>query len=139
MENEELNKKITEWLGLCWHEFTEADERDPVISYCSKCHKPDYEYDLDFKIWEPVNQNIEFTASLDVCFKEIVPKLLENKWKVRIAWSGIPPGKPQANLSNWDSQFIRQTRPQISVYAETPALALCLATEKLIDRESPKR
>ena len=124
MENEELNKKITEWLGLCWHEFTESDERDPVISYCSKCGKPNYEYDLEAKVWEPINQNIEFTSNPKACFEQIVPKLgyMVLQYEDNEYYADVSIGERYAEA-----------------YGEkTASMALCLATEKLIDEESPK-
>jgi len=123
MENEELNKKITNWLGLCWHEFTVSDEVDPVISYCNKCGKPGYEYDLEFRTWDPINQNIEFTGSPSACFKRIMPMLedwkLEKDKEAIVAWVRF-----NGKLRNYRNK--------------KPALALCKATEQVIDEESLK-
>jgi len=131
MENKELNKKLVKWAGFKLETFPYFNEISNTPSgFEEKWVQPDGTI-LGIAHPTPVPN---FPESLDACFKWLVPKVLQNKWKVRIAWSGIPPGKPQANLSNWDSQFIRQTRPQISVYAETPALALCKSIEKLIDK-----
>jgi len=80
----------------------------------------------------------DFTGSLDACFQWLVPEMMSQQWKVRLAWSGFPPGKPRVHLCNWDRKFNRQTRPQIAASAETPALALCKAIEQYIDKQGDK-
>lgn len=63
-----------------------------------------------------------FTDSLDACFKWLVPKLesyeLKLNYKKHCAWVKLPTKYTEFGM------------------AETPALALCLAIEKLIDKEA---
>ena len=65
----------------------------------------------------------DFTTSLDACFEYIVPKLLRD-------------GHDFA-LYNTSERFAVEILPEFdeAVESETPALALCLAVEKLIDGE----
>jgi len=107
MNKQELNKKLAEWAGFKW------DGRGwhyPRVG--EKAHV----------VYCPDLPN--FTQSLDACFEWLVPKL---KYVI---------------ISNWN----KKKRPTVSVFdgegtcfmesAETPALALCLAIEKLIDSET---
>lgn len=98
---------------------------------CSHWDKPGHDFFC-------CDQHPHFRTSLDSCFRWLVPKLLTMKWNIRLAWGGIPPGKPCVHLSNWGKKFNRQTRPQIAQLAETPAQALCNAIEVLIDWENEK-
>lgn len=77
-----------------------------------------------------------FTDSLDACFRWLVPKLQELKWKMRISAATLLGGTAQSSLTCWERKYNKQNRPHICVNAETPALALCLAVEKLIQKES---
>jgi len=61
------DKYLTEKMGLCWHEFICQDYEDeqyvdPVTKYCKKCKRPDYDYNLELKLWSPINQNINFSS-----------------------------------------------------------------------------
>jgi len=63
-----------------------------------------------------------FTSSLDACFKWLEPKLLSYQ------------------LNNWGNNnhhcvIHREGVNYVGAYAKTPALALCLAIEKLIEEE----
>ena len=79
MNNEELNKKLTGWLGLCWHEFEPiAGEYDFFTDYCTKCGKPNYEYNFEEKTWYPINRNMDFTSSFDTCIRHFIKLSSEN-------------------------------------------------------------
>jgi len=73
----------------------------------------------------------DFTESLDACFEWLVPKLSIEGYGVEI--KNYSDGKFGARVtltkSVWESE---------DAEAETPALALCLAIEKLIDKEIKK-
>ncbi len=108
---EELNKKIAEWLG--W-EFNATGERFRFHSGASG--------------WLYSRHLPKFTTSFDACFGYIVPKLdsvlIDCKKKPRPLYKKLPPchvyvGKKEVGY--------------FSAGAETPALALCRAVEKLID------
>ena len=101
---EELNKKLAEWIGF---------------KLVEKAHHAD--------IWESPNGTRyeglpHFTFSLDACFKWLVPKL----------------GKIIIQLDNtaklWYCSLVMEDMQSrmFTVRAETPALALCKAIEKLI-------
>jgi len=127
----ELNRKLAEWVG-----FTSYNP-DSEWSMWTLRGAPDSKTLIQKIIGRGcLYRGLNFTHSLDACVEWLVPKLLENKWKVRLSWSGNPPGKPAVHLSCWDAKYTKQTRPQISIVAETPSLALCKAIEKLIKRLS---
>ncbi len=113
----ELNKLIAEWR---WGELDSFLEEDS---------------DMYIKAGLEMVLDHAFTASLDSCFRHLVPKLQDENWKIRISLkpSACIPADPQVNLHRWESQYTRQNQPSISIHAETPALALCRAIEKLID------
>ena len=114
MNEQELNKKLAEWAG-----FKSTDVPD-VLNY-QQGHKEWCYPNLRCKLDLPT-----FTQSLDACFKWLVPKLkhyeLSNwAWKKHTGWAGI--------------EKIERIEYRFAI-ADTPALALCLAIEKLIDKES---
>ena len=104
MDEQELNRKLAEWAGF---EFKGVKFGVEVV--------PQW-HGLDYASWEPPI----FTQSLDACFKWLVPKA-----KCDVALNKI-------NAGWWC--FIRlDCQTTFDAQAETPALALCLAIEKLID------
>ena len=108
MSNDELNKKIAEWLGF---KLAKAPSDDGF-----------YYFTID-GMGHPAN----FTYSLDACFEYIVPKL-DNSYDIYVSRHYDRPGFSCAiqniTLSGYKPIFTT---------AETPALAFCLAVEKLID------
>ena len=96
---EELNKKLTKWVGL------------------------DY-----FK-------SRNFTESLDACFKWLVPKL--DKLNITCGLVAYC-DKDDESMKPYYAWLASVDKPYDSWFADagTPALALCLAIEKLIDREA---
>jgi len=111
MSDRELNEKLAKWVGF--------------VGIRWQGH-----YWLGYMV-EPTNSPIEllnFTQSLDACFKWLVPKVIRDaEYSVIIT----------QNLA----QSIGYIRPLQSgkqydaVDNHSPALALCLAIEKLIDSE----
>ena len=97
MREQELNEKLARWAGV----------PDNIIfaGNCPECGQP-----------------MEFTQSLDACFKWLVPKVSKTN-EVRII---IPP--------NTEKRYLVEIGHQDRVEAETLALALCLAIKKLIDK-----
>lgn len=119
MDEQELNRKLSKW---AW--FVEADIKKHYYwevggKRCAKWLEPNTTYHIKLP---------RFTQSLDACFKWLVPKL--NKMGIRIHMITQPRGRNDYFCSMGGKWFPYQT-----VYAETPALALCLAIEKLIDKE----
>ena len=106
MTNKELNKKLAEWAGL--QVWVMPQTGDEVI-----CVHPD---DPDSCL------TVDFTTSLDACFKWLVPKLkyyhMDNQDKPE-HWAMV----------SIDGVHFRDN------YGETPALALCKTIEKMIDKE----
>lgn len=81
-----------------------------------------------------------FTDSLDDCFKWIVSKLKDLGWMARVQYSPLRDNDTGKLLSDWTgyaSVFYVEVGNSFRVThwatSETPALALCLAIEKLID------
>lgn len=70
----------------------------------------------------------QFTDYLDLCFKWLVPKLNDMGEKVRMI---SQPRSGGAFFCAVGGKYLAHA----CVYAETPALALCKAIEKLIDGE----
>ena len=105
---EELNKKLAEWAGFTYEETADGDW---------------HWFDMYGDPLSPTGLSGEplFTDSLDACFKWLVPKLVWNVWLI--------------NADNgWEFSIMMPMR-QVVGKAETPALALCKAIEKLIDEE----
>ncbi|KKN75181.1 hypothetical protein LCGC14_0383400 [marine sediment metagenome] len=104
--DEELNKKLAEWAGGKY-EFGHWWLRDYNEQTCN-----------------PPN----FTKSLDACFKWLVPKLFE---------LGYSCGMIIAEVSSKARyRFVvdlANTEVGVEAQDENPALAFCLAIEKLID------
>ena len=98
MDNQELNEKLAKWAGD--FDFT-----------------PDGRYEAPDGEW-----NIEFTDSLDACFKWLVPKL-----KMYELHSYNQDGEHTAAVSILTDGGWR------GYHATSPALALFLAIENLID------
>ena len=78
-----------------------------------------------------------FTNSLDACFKWFVPKLftwsIGKNWELQKDFTIIENGiKASIDLHWIDPDKYDRVKPSEAI-AETPALALCLAIEKLID------
>lgn len=112
MGKQELNKKLTEWVGI---KFT-----DPTKKYVTLREYADILND----------GRPDFTQSLDACFKWLVPKLQDQELFVTLLTSSIqfPDGSFSCLLS-------LGMHVQIETRAKTSALALCLAIEKLIDSQ----
>ncbi len=108
MENvDELNKKIVEWLG--WKPKGNA--------YVW----PDGRFDFAPKL----------TTSLDACFEHIVPKLAEDG-----RFCGMIMATPNKKLKcRFTVDLVEGDSEGVEAEAETAALALCRAVEKLIDGE----
>jgi len=104
----ELNKKLAEWV-----EFKK---------YMNEAY-PDRVWDEwiypDGKGW---TRELNFTQSLDACFKWLVPKV-----------NGVFHYDLDMGRHTW---FVKQIGKEMCIgEAETPALALCRAIEKIIDGE----
>ncbi len=113
MPEQELNKKLAEWAGL------------------SVATVPDYTGFYLFG-YKGICYTANFTQSLDACFKWLVPKL-ENHWyQYCITLNNVRDGWACQLFRSEESPFVPK---RIDEIAETPALALCKAIEKLIDGE----
>lgn len=100
---DERNKKLAEWAGV-------EKQRVGV---------PDHK--LMFRECYP-----NFTESLDACFKWLEPKLSNyNMCK------GLEPGKPV--FGQHIAEVWSLTHGYSKAYSKEPALAFCLAIEKLMD------
>ena len=115
MNEQELNKKLAEWAG-----FKLELNPSPYMG------GDPYKFWVDPRGWdgygtEKCPRLSNFTQSLDACFKWLVPKL---------TWY-------QINNRGRDNHhaFVCLKRKEVGSNAETSALALCKAIEKLIDGE----
>jgi len=118
MDEQYLNKKLAEWAG--WKDITDSPfgmiAFDPLEKQGAVLYK----------------RNVpDFTQSLDACFKWLVPKMLESLRPVSIL--AYPVSGKYPNIG-FHCELNGSAKDH---YAEagTPALALCLAIEKLIDAE----
>ena len=116
---EELNKKLAEWAGL---------QRVHILPDASFNDLPGgcYAWDNQYRVF------CNFTDSLAVCEKWLMPKLTQNYY---------------LNLSvddlGADARIYRKVKSTsgdlVALYQDkTPALALCKAIEKLIDEAEVK-
>ena len=113
-EMNELNKKLAEWAGFHYQEedgyhyrgWIYADSLNQSRRYISE---------------------LNFTQSLDACFKWLVPKIDKtHHLTIELNWNRFT--TELYLLDGFGSgKYVGE--------AETPALALCLAIEKLIDGE----
>jgi len=118
MSEQELNKKLGEWAGWVFDVHAEYD----------------YDYKHGYGLWFAPNGEScdfvghikppDFTQSLDNCFKWLVSKL--RSFSISVI---------KANDREWI--FIVSSNGKIEQgCSDNPALALCLAIEKLIDSET---
>ena len=112
-DKQALNKKLAEWAG-----FKNLRTRD-TLSQPAEIGSP--------WLWGQAQDGafipLDFTQSLDACFKWLVPKLLS----ASMSWTaGV--------RFLWIIEFDVDHRYE--GFAETPALALCRAIEKLIDENT---
>ena len=110
LREQELDKKLAEWAGF---EFKEVKFGTEIIpQWCG----------INFADWEPP----KFTQSLDACFKWLVLKLKKEGYTVSV-YFGLE--------TNYATAGYADSEVNEAVYNSNPALALCLAIEKLIDEE----
>lgn len=111
------NKKLAEWAGNIEHDW--------VGDFCENCYESEWEF--SDKPCVP-----DFIHSLDACFKWLVPKLQKDYglWSLKFNWFVGIEGEP------CHCMFDLPLASDIRGNAETPALALCLAIEKVIDKEA---
>ena len=103
---EALNKKLTEWAGF----------------------KLDFSLGHSGTAIDPGGNHIRgmpnFTQSLDACFKWLVPRASEDNYEVALSTEG----------KNYYAELFGVGQgDHLQAKAETPALAVCLAIEELID------
>ena len=107
MDEQVLNKKLAEWAEIRYVKHTVQVCGQMVERY--EWHYPDGSFHFN---------SPDFPNDLNACFKWLVPKLD----KVKIILNEAPSGDVFWNAQANDAK----------VTSETPALALCLAIEKLI-------
>ena len=76
-------------------------------------------------------RSIELTQSLDACFEQLVPKLEDIAYEIRFVFPVEGEFSWSCCLITTGSALGRRAKGD----AETPALALCKAIEKLIDKK----
>ena len=118
MDKQELNKKLAEWRGLKdFQIFADHAGRYYKMQFI------DPEHSQLYIVCDA------FYLSLDACFQWLVPQLAG--WEV--AYKYYLTGKIY-HAKVWAKDGIRREGWDKT----NPALALCLAIEKLIDSETPK-
>jgi len=122
-EKQRLNEKLARWAGL-----------KVELASDEHYHWFDGEEICSPTVIEDGVEYIPFTDSLDACIEWLVPKLHD----LRIYWE-LHQGVgycPMAKLFWNEKAFWKFTNLKwIFMSEETPALALCLAIEKLIDKD----
>uniref|UniRef100_A0A6H1ZRF0 Phage ABA sandwich domain-containing protein n=1 Tax=viral metagenome TaxID=1070528 RepID=A0A6H1ZRF0_9ZZZZ len=117
VDKQALNKKLAEWAGFV---VGKVKNKDSIWYNHALWTSPD---GRDFTLDIPV-----FTDSLDACFKWLVPKVEDPSISVY---------KPVLGGNYWVCVLGEKgCIDNVNASGETPALALCLAIEKLIDSQS---
>ena len=117
--NKELNEKLAKWAGI-----TQAQMKEWVM------HPTGEEISVEGK---PLKIYPNFTSSLDACFKWLVPNL-EASGSASV-FRGIEFNVGDIGEKPWQCiLFAKNGHDYTEGYADTPALALCKAIEKLIDK-----
>ena len=128
--NKELNKKLAEWAANAYQDFSGGKHRHYFFKgewYEGKGGSPD----------EP-----PFAQSLDASFRWLVPKLQDRGHNIEL-YSYEHKGYSATIYKEVFSQrgsdgYDPWLQPISQVKGDNPALALCLAIEKLIDDEKDK-
>ena len=120
-EAQELNKKLAEHFGYCWHEWI----FHPPLFKRATCKKCGWERWIESSDSEYDKPN--FTESLGACFKSLVPGAL----KILAKHGYVPPIMKLFQL--WYDELVSLAGDSSNV--QQASLALCLALEKLVDME----
>jgi len=135
INEQELNKKLAERVGLCWHDWVwEAlerfwDEDARYNTWKAKCRKCGVSVIAVTDYGKRTEQGFghdkpNFTQSLDACFEWLVPeavKMIINSNKRLTKWGAL-----KRLFELWIEECVEE---------EQIILALCLAIEKLVDGE----
>ncbi len=116
MDRQELNKKLAEWAGFVY-KFGGEWFYEKYKSTNAWYEAPNGRRFKDLP---------KFTQSLDACFKWLVPKLF--RWSLTNVGFDARVIRAMAEAEGRDKLIY-----QVTAEAETPALALCLAIERLIE------
>jgi len=130
MDEQELNKKLAEWAG--WTHIPYRIHPAEQYKINDDCWlEPGYDtFTLEHWCFNPP----EFSRSLDACFKWLVPKL--NKLcDIMLSWSKGNKQRAFHVSKNKYTATVWLVDKTVEGSGEHPALALCLAIEKLIDKE----
>ncbi len=123
MNEQELNKKLAEWAGF-------VSSHSSPFGAIPIDKEPTW-YDPNDN-WIANRQLPAFTSSLDACFKWLVPKL--NTFYSTFEISFDTAENPNRYIITIAHHFCGQVYRANS--KDNPALALCLAIEKLVDSEA---
>jgi len=121
MNEQKLNEKLAKWAGFNGR-YIHHYKVGGAIGVYDGWEYPDGRHRLTLP---------RFTTSLDSCFKRLVPKLQSEGYGILLCDSQ---GKPPFLGEIYDERGEREKQVAIANH-ENPALALCLAIEKLIDPE----
>ena len=105
---EELNKKLAEWAGFRFYDYGNST--------------------IVFDSEENSYESPDFTdpeLGIAYCFKWLVPELLSRNYYVEIIQGEVDDATCHLHTN--------LNKPEFLTYAKTPALALCLAIEKLME------
>jgi len=133
MNEQELNKKLAEWAGLCWHdwEWTPIEYHDSYEARCKKCGVSQYgvtQYGKDTERGFGYDRP-NFVHSFDTCRNILIPKLLQIRIEI---WNGGT-SKPRNDVEVWDRNRYVEGKVGMAAQDDQLPLALCLAIEQLID------
>lgn len=114
----ELNEKLARWAGFTWGTYPQEDARGYNYNHYHVKY-PDGSYQ------ESDGVIINFTSSLDVCFKWLVPIL----WICDMTMH-------EGLFFSWKVGHPSYKDTVVGPAEEDAALALCKAIEQLIDKEN---
>ena len=136
-EEQELNKKLVEWAGFRYGKFDFVSGLSSELNWVGTGWLSPLATSEPYSSDNFLAEAPSFTQSLDACFKWLVPKLRPEVIKI-VPVTGVE------KYGDYGCKWSCLITPavwgnDISIIADknsNPALALCLAIEKLIDSDS---
>lgn len=127
-EKQKLNEKLAKWANA----EVKVLDWERIEAKCSEAKLTNDGYSIPCDVENYTEfQYPDFTDSLDACFRWLVPKVLDKRH-----WLGLVTTSPSSGhtFTFVIDQNKQQKRGELEGSDRNPALALCLAIEKLIEK-----